>query len=105
MEQTPSLEPTPRSLNVNEEGPPVAKVVKRLKFKREDPQRRESSKSESNRIPAVPRRRCYFRCENLSPATRHWTNVLLPNSVANIVFVRAFISNENCSANSVSERR
>jgi len=103
--QALALKPTSSKLNMSEEVTGVAEIAERLKFQREDPNGDEDSERESNKIPAIPRRRHrQVRREQLSPATPHWTNVWLLNIFSKIESMKPSITDENGGADGVSER-
>src|SRR6266542_6075795 len=73
LEETFSLEPTPRRLKAHEEVLRVTEIVECLELEGEDRSRYQQSDRESDEIPSIPaRHRANFRSEHLPPAKLHW---------------------------------
>src|SRR5207244_10701665 len=73
LEETFSLEPTPRRLKAYEEVLRITEVVECLELEREDRNRYKHSERQSHKIPSIPARfRANFRSEHLPPAKLHW---------------------------------
>src|SRR5439155_22516271 len=73
LEDTFSLEPTPRRLKAYEEVLRVTEIVECLKLEGEDRSSYQQSDRESDEIPSIPAcLRANFRSEHLPPANLHW---------------------------------
>jgi len=60
MKQAATLKPTSSKLHIHEKVRRIAKSVKCLKFKHEDPNDSEDSEPESHEIPSVPVHLCVY---------------------------------------------